>query len=142
MSDKKKEDESSSSVPPSSSSIEDNPLQSVKASVKQGLRSAVATTNRALAQIEETVKGPVATTWHQANEAASTAAAYTVEAYERRHEYGPAAIAVSSLAVGGVTALRRGRLPGAVAAALAGGATYGIVYGLDGLELPEQFKKK
>ena len=52
-------------------------------------------------------------------------------------------IGVSSLAVGGITALRRGRLPGAVAAALAGGVTYGVVYGLpDGLELPEQFKKK
>ena len=55
MSDKKKEDEPSSSVPPpsssSSSSIDDNPLQSAKATVKQGLRSAVDTTNRALARI-------------------------------------------------------------------------------------------
>lgn len=101
---------------------------------------AVQATNRMLSTAEVTVdrwREPVASTWQKVARNSSTAAANLVTAYDRRHEYGPLGIATTAVATGAVVALRRGRLPGAVAALLAGGTAYGIVYGLDGLELSE-----
>lgn len=102
--------------------------------LKETLRSAVAATNRALAQLEKTtrsIQAPVSSAWQQASATGTMAAAYALEAYEHRHEYGPAAVVTTSVVTGGIVSLRRGRLPGAVAAVLAGGAAYGVIYGLD-----------
>jgi hypothetical protein len=102
--------------------------------LKETLRSAVAATNRALAQLEKTtrsIQAPVSSAWQQASVTGSTAAAYALDAYEHRHEYGPAGVIATSVVTGGIVSLRRGRFPGAVAAVLAGGAAYGVIYGLD-----------
>ena len=131
-----KDDSRKQNEPPSTSSS-----SSSGSPLKQSLRSAVAATNTVLAKAEGAVKGPVANAWHQVSDAASTAAAFAVTAYDHRHEYGPAVIGGTVVGTGAIVTLRRGHyLPGAVAAALAGGAMYGVIYGLDGVELPK-FKK-
>jgi len=107
--------------------------------LKESLRSAVQTTNRALASLESTIKGPITTAYHKTTETGSEIAAYGVDCYQRRHEFGVVGIAATSLTAGGIVTLRRGRLPGVVAAAIAGAAAYGVVYGLDDLNLPERF---
>lgn len=109
-------------------------------SLKKSLRTAVQTTNRMLSTAEATVdtlREPVASTWQKVTRGGATAAAHVVTAYDRRHEYGPLGIVTTAVATGAVVTLRRGRVPGAVAALLAGGVVYGVVYGLDGLELSD-----
>jgi len=51
--------------------------------------------------------------------------------YERRGQYGPQIVAGSAAVVGGVVALRTGRIPGALAASVTGAAAYGNVYGYE-----------
>jgi len=108
-------------------------------SLKENLSQAVQATNRALASAEETVSGMrdrVAPIVDQASEKATAVAATAAELYDRRHEYGPVLIGGTALTTGALVTLRRGKLPGLVAATLASGAAYGVVYGLDGLEIP------
>jgi hypothetical protein len=105
-------------------------------SLKESLRTAVQATNRMLATVHDTVvqvREPVVSTWQQVADSTSVAVSHVANAYDRRHEYGPAAIAATTFTAGAVVTLRRGRLPGAVAAVLAGGLAYGVVYGLDDL---------
>lgn len=51
--------------------------------------------------------------------------------YEHRSQYGPQIVAGSAAVVGGLVALRTGRIPGALAAGVTGAATYGNVYGYE-----------
>lgn len=118
---------------PSSSSSSSSKL-------KESLRTAVQATNRALASAEETVSGirdRVAPAVDRASAQAASAAAAAAELYDHRKEYGPVLIGGTALTAGALVTLRRGgKLPGLVAATLASGAAYGVVYGLDGLEIP------
>jgi len=51
--------------------------------------------------------------------------------YEHRGQYGPQIVAGSAALIGGVVALRTGKIPGALAAGLTGAAAYGNVYGYE-----------
>ena len=109
-------------------------------SLKKSLSKAVAEANRGLEAAEETInhiRERVDPIIGQASETATFVAASATQLYENRKEYGPAAIAGAAISVGALVTLRRGKLPGAVAATLASGVTYGVVYGLDGLEIPK-----
>ena len=109
-------------------------------SLKKSLSKAVAEANRGLEAAEETInhiRERVDPIIGQASETATFVAAAATQLYENRKEYGPAAIAGAAISVGALVTLRRGKLPGAVAATLASGVTYGVVYGLDGLEIPK-----
>ena len=108
--------------------------------LKDTLHKAVAGTNRGLEAAEETVhriREHVDPIIGQASETVTTVAVAATQLYESRKEYGPVAMAGAALTVGALVTWRRGKLPGAVAATLASGATYGVVYGLDGLEIPK-----
>ena len=109
-------------------------------SLKDSLSQAVQATNRALASAEETVTGMrerLSPLLHQASETATTVASTATDLYEHRKEYGPVTIGGTSIVTGAVVTLRRGKLPGLVAATLASAATYGVIYGLEGLEMPK-----
>mmetsp|Transcript_91 Transcript_91/g.387 ORF Transcript_91/g.387 Transcript_91/m.387 type:complete len:168 (+) Transcript_91:89-592(+) len=99
--------------------------------LKQGVKSAVESTNDALAKVEETtisIQTPVLESIKTAEEQGSLLASQGMRLYDRRHEYGPYIVGASAVAVGGLAALRGGRLPGVLAAALAGGVSYAAVY--------------
>lgn len=49
--------------------------------------------------------------------------------YEQRGQYGVPIVAGSAILFGGLVALRTGKYRGAMAASVAGGAAYGIIYG-------------
>ena len=51
--------------------------------------------------------------------------------YDQRGQYGALVVAGSATVVGGMVALRTGKVPGVVAASLAGAAAYGNVYGYE-----------
>ena len=51
--------------------------------------------------------------------------------YEHRLQYGPQVVAGSMAVVGGVVALRRGKIPGALAGGLTGVGAYGNIYGYE-----------
>jgi hypothetical protein len=129
----------------SSSNLPNVSLPKVLPSLKETLSKAVAGTNRGLETAEETVNhvrermDPII---GQASETVTSVAAAATQLYEHRKEYGPVAIAGAAITVGALVTLRRGKLPGAVAATLASGATYGVVYGLDGLEIPKYYSGK
>lgn len=99
--------------------------------LRMGIHAAVETTNQVLAQLEQTqqrvrdtLQEPIHKTMHvgqQVSEQIDTL-------YVRRHEYGPYLVGGSALLFGGFMALRRGRLPGALAGTLAGGAAYVAIY--------------
>lgn len=108
--------------------------------LKETLSKAVAGTNRGLEAAEETVhrlRERVDPIIGQASATVTSVAAAATQMYENRKEYGPVAMAGAAITVGALVTWRRGKLPGAVAATLACGATYGVVYGLDGLEMPK-----
>lgn len=51
--------------------------------------------------------------------------------YDQRGQYGALAVVGSAAVVGGMVALRMGRVPGVVAASLGGAAAYGNIYGYE-----------
>ena len=51
--------------------------------------------------------------------------------YDQRGQYGALAVAGSAAVVGGMVALRMGRVPGVIAASLGGAAAYGNIYGYE-----------
>lgn len=102
--------------------------------LRSGIRKAVDATNGFLASLEETResfrKGPVVKGIHAVESEGSLLAERAVQAYQRRHEYGPHVVVGSALLAGAVVSARRGgaKLPGLLAGAVAGGVSYLAVY--------------
>ena len=99
--------------------------------LKSTVHSAVVSTNQFLSTLEHTadsvteaVRGPTAAGLEQATAFTKQA----VAVYDRRYEYGPYLVGGTGVLTGGVVALRRGRVPGALAGLLAGGLAYAVVY--------------
>lgn len=106
-----------------------NQIKKGQDQLKAGIRQGVQRTNAWLASMEEIwyhnpkvvqVQNNIQTTLHT-----------IVTAYEHRHEYGPVLIGTTALTTGGITAFRRGRWPGIVAALVSSTVAYGFVYGLE-----------
>jgi len=68
---------------------------------------------------------------HQLAKQGRYIATRAVSTYEHRGQYGPQIVAGSAAVVGGVVALRTGKIPGALAAGVTGAAAYGNVYGYE-----------
>jgi hypothetical protein len=103
----------------------------VRQGIRQGCKWTVDTTNVALGQIEGVTKNiqkPVSTAMEELEKFGTKAATQCRIVYERRHEFAPYYVAGATVGVGGIAALRRGRVPGVVLGALAGGITYMALY--------------
>jgi hypothetical protein len=111
---------------------DDNPKDNTptipSVNLKSNLKSAIQSTNRALASLEDfvdiNISAPVSKGLQQS-------AVYTAKAkkvYEHRLEYGPYLVAGSAVVVGGIMSLRRGKISGALAGLLSAGAAYTAVY--------------
>ena len=126
-------EESSSSS--SSSSKEETPtipsVSSIRDGIYQGVKATVSGANSVLASLQSTSEGirkPVTSALKETEHQGTKMLSHCRVFYERRHEFGPYYVAGATLGVGGITALRRGRIPGVLLGVLAGGATYVSLY--------------
>uniref|UniRef100_A0A7S2YS37 MICOS complex subunit n=1 Tax=Entomoneis paludosa TaxID=265537 RepID=A0A7S2YS37_9STRA len=104
---------------------------SIRGVLKGGIKATVDAANDGLAKIEEStisIQKPVVEGMKTAEKEGAKLITQGSHIYERRHEYGPHIVGGSSLLLGGLVGLRRGRIPGAVSAAVAGGLSYAFVY--------------
>jgi hypothetical protein len=103
-------------------------------SLRTACKGAVDATNSALQTMEHTVHNGeqfIGSRLRPLGRQFSYAGQRVVEVYERREAYGPQIITGAAVAFGGLTALRRGRVPGALMGALAGSGAYAGVYGVE-----------
>jgi hypothetical protein len=101
----------------------ENPLRSV-------VKATVDTVNTALARLEQASKGvlqPVGSSLKTLGEQSSIAGEKLKYTYQRRHEFAPQLIGGSTV-LGGMMALRSGRIAGLVGAVATGGLAYAVVY--------------
>lgn len=112
------------------------PISLLKSSIKAG----VDTTNRALAGLQESsekIGHPVVESLKHIKHEGEIAAHHVGTLYESRKEYGPQIIVGSSLLVGGIVGLRRGRVPAVVSGAATGLLTYVGVYQFELHKIPQ-----
>ena len=112
----------------------------VQASLKKSIKSGVESANTALAGLQERadkVGQPLVKSLHTVQHEGAIVANKATELYTKRKQYGPEIIAGSSLLVGGIVGLRRGRVPAVVSGAATGFLTYVGVYELDLHRLPD-----
>ena len=101
--------------------------------LRAGIKSSVKSTNTLLASMEQTF------IVNQSNFVSRLTSFQrqlrfvlnrAIVAYQARQQYGPEIVSSSALVLGGVTALRRGKIPGATVGIMAGSAAYAAVYGI------------
>jgi hypothetical protein len=112
------------------------PFSVLKSSIKAG----VDTTNRALASLQESsekIGHPVVESLMHIKHEGEIATHHIGSLYESRKEYGPQIIVGSSLLVGGIVGLRRGRVPALVSGAATGLLTYVGVYEFEMHKIPQ-----
>jgi hypothetical protein len=104
-------------------------------SLRESINDFVKLTNTTLSTMEskyqETIQAPMTQAVHQLSDTTMTLSEQLNQLYEKRYVYGPYAIVGSSLLVGGIATVRRGRISGIVSTLMVGGLSYGIIYGLD-----------
>ena len=108
-------------------------MASVRSNVKCAIKSSVKATNAALATMEETY---VSTQSNFVSRLSSLqrqgrfVAEKAIRAYQAKEQYGPEVIGSSAVVFGGVTAFRRGKIPGIAVGVMAGSAAYAAIYGI------------
>mmetsp|Transcript_10309 Transcript_10309/g.16485 ORF Transcript_10309/g.16485 Transcript_10309/m.16485 type:complete len:129 (+) Transcript_10309:104-490(+) len=98
---------------------------------KEMIKSAVATANTGLQQLQTTVetwKQPVSSALHTVEETSTSAFRTAQTVYQRRHEFAPEIIGGTGVVTGGYFWLRRGRVAGVLAGAAGATAAYAVVY--------------
>jgi hypothetical protein len=98
---------------------------------RSGVKATVEAVNSGLASLEQTTESfrrPAASSWSSISTQASALSEKSTYTYQRRHEFAPEIIGGSAFLGGGIMALRRGRVAGALSAVIAGGAAYAVVY--------------
>jgi hypothetical protein len=126
---------------------EDPKKPSPQETFRSGIKAVVGAANSVLGSVEQVTEGvrkPASSTWHTVQEQSSVVADKAKYTYQRRHEFAPQLIGGSAILGGGIMALRRGKIAGALGAVIAGGAAYAVVYDeLDFTALPDMiFGKK
>mmetsp|Transcript_11385 Transcript_11385/g.17098 ORF Transcript_11385/g.17098 Transcript_11385/m.17098 type:complete len:145 (-) Transcript_11385:279-713(-) len=108
-------------------------LKSARSGVRSGIKTSVKHTNELLASLEISVTeansnfvSRMSSLGRQFRYVASRGA----RMYDVREQYGVPIVAGSATVLGGATALRRGKGPGAIVGLLAGSAAYAAVYGM------------
>mmetsp|Transcript_29850 Transcript_29850/g.63318 ORF Transcript_29850/g.63318 Transcript_29850/m.63318 type:complete len:144 (+) Transcript_29850:202-633(+) len=111
-----------------------SPKKSPNDPLLQSIKQFVKITNSGLASFEEATDETstmLVSRLHQLAKQGRYIATRAVSTYEHRGQYGPQIVAGSAAVVGGVVALRTGKIPGALAAGVTGAAAYGNVYGYE-----------
>lgn len=120
-------------------------MQDFGTSLKSIIKSGVAASNRALANMEEStekIRTPVVSAMKTIESEGKTVAHQVGHVYQVRHEYAPHIIGGASL-LGGLIGLRRGRVPAVMVGSLSGFFAYLGVYQVDISKLPDHvFGKK
>ncbi|KAL7528750.1 hypothetical protein ACHAXR_002611 [Thalassiosira sp. AJA248-18] len=136
MTDQASPDSTAASSTPSKNndSAAATPKKSTDDPLLQSIKNVITLTNSALASFEEATDenstmlvSRLQTLAKQGRHIATRA----ISTYEHRGQYGPQIVAGSATAVGAIIAMRRGKIPGALAGGLAGAAAYGNVYGYE-----------
>lgn len=110
-----------------------NNVASARSNLKCTIKSSVKATNAALAIMEESY---VSTQSNFVSRLGSLqrqgrfVAEKAIRAYQAREQYGPQVVGSSAVVLGGITTLRRGKLPGVAVGMMAGSAAYAAVYGI------------
>ena len=113
----------------------------VETSLRAGIKSSVDSVNSLLASVEESSR-PLFKSFKSVEEEGNKLAHQVAHFYSVRHEYGPHIIA-SSVVLGGLMGLRRGRLPAVAIGSVTGFFAYLGTYQVDLRDLPEvAFGKK
>jgi hypothetical protein len=100
-------------------------------SFKAYLHNGVESVNKVLSAVHDTadsVRSPILKGIDEVESRSSVVATKAMLMYERRHEFGPHIVGGSAIGVGGLIAMRRGRVPGALMGIMAGGLAYLAVY--------------
>ena len=104
-------------------------------SLRQSIQEFVVTTNQTLSSLETKyqtmIRTPMTQTVHRLSDSTSTMSEQLHHFYVQQLVYAPYIIVGTSLLVGGVTSVRRGRMAGILSTMLVGGLSYGMVYGMD-----------
>lgn len=103
----------------------------VQKTVRSGIRQSVDAANGFLSSLHGTfksVQGPIHNVSESLKESSSKVTNTAMTIFERRHEFGPHIVIGSGVLVGGIFALRRGRISGALGGALASSAAYMSIY--------------
>ena len=108
-------------------------------SLRESIQDFVIATNNALSSLEikyqERIQQPTTQAIHQIADTTSTVREQFHQLYQQQRQvYGPYTIIGTSLLVGGITTLRRGRMSGIVSTVVVGGLSYGIIYGLHDMD--------
>ncbi|CAB9530246.1 expressed unknown protein [Seminavis robusta] len=123
---------SSSFTMPDLSGVDVSGAQSnIRQGIHQGCKWTVNGINGMLGQLQvatKSVQEPVSGVMSECEKYGTQAATHCRVAYERRHEFAPYYVAGAAIGVGGITALRRGRLPAVALGGLAGVGTYLALY--------------
>lgn len=107
---------------------------SINDPVQRLVKQLVGVTNFALASFEEATDETSTMLVSRLRELSKQGGYYATRAlatYERRGQYGAPVVASSAAIVGGFVAMRKGKIPGALAAGMAGAAAYGNIYGYE-----------
>lgn len=115
-------------------------VSEMQASLKKSIKSGVNSANVFLADLQEHVDKvgqPVVKSLHNVQHEGAIVATKASDFWSKRKQYGPEIIAGSSLFVGGIMGIRRGRIPAVVSGTMTGFLTYVGVYELDFDRIPD-----
>lgn len=107
---------------------------SINDPVRLVVKQFVSMTNCALASFEEATEETstmFVSRLRQLGKQGTYYATRALAAYEQRGQYGVPIVVGSAAVFGGLVAMRTGKIPGALAAGMAGGAAYGNIYGYE-----------
>ncbi|KAL3823196.1 hypothetical protein ACHAXA_003475 [Cyclostephanos tholiformis] len=130
---------SDSSAPPSMPPVKNDGATSPKNvsindPVRRVVKQLVSMTNCALATFEEATDETstmLVSRLRQLGKQGTYIATRVLATYEQRGQYAVPIVAGSAAVVGGLVAMRTGKIPGALAAGVAGAAAYGNIYGYE-----------
>ncbi|KAL3785758.1 hypothetical protein ACHAW5_003600 [Stephanodiscus triporus] len=123
-----------SSTPIKNDGVASPKKNSINDPVQRLVKQLVGMTNCALASIEEATLETSTMFVSRLRELSKQGvyiATRALATYEHRGQYGAPIVASSAAIVGGFVAMRKGKIPGVLAAGMAGAAAYGNIYGYE-----------
>jgi len=140
----------SNDTPKSSENMESvggvsNGWTKARSTMKSGIKSGVDGLNDVLASSEvqyTSIVSRLSTSSIYMRRLGERSMGHLVRYYSVRRDYGVEAVVGSTVVIGGLTGLRRGRIQGAAAGILAGSLAYGFAYGLPQYTVDEKAEKQ
>jgi len=116
---------------PESSPTVDFSTDEIKKSIRSGIKSGVGLTNEVLASMEtssNTISTSLVSHVRSVGTVVETTLDHAKSAYSKRYQYGPGIVAGAGACLGGLVALRRGKVPGALAGGVGSLTAYTAIY--------------